>query len=64
MQLKAAGAAVLELDSAKVVEFKIAEVADSGSDYQYDSKVLKIKVNGTDYYLPLYAEAGGGMGGP
>ena len=64
MQLKAAGAAVLELDSAKVVEFKIAEVADSGSDYAYDSKVLKIKVNGTDYYLPLYAEAGGGMGGP
>ena len=65
LQLKAAGAAVLELDSAKVVEFKIAEVADSGSDYAYDSKVLKIKVNGTDYYLPLYAEAGGGgMGGP
>ena len=64
MQLKAAGAAVLELDSNKVVEFKIAEETDSGSDYQYDSKVLKIKVNGTDYYLPLYVEAGGGMGGP
>jgi len=63
MQLIAAGNAVLELDSAKVVEFKIAEVADSGSDYSYDSKVLKIKVNGTDYFLPLYAEAGG-MGGP
>ena len=64
MQLKAAGAAVLELDSAKVVEFKIAEVADSGSDYQYDSKVLTIKVNGTEYFLPLYAEAGGGGGMP
>ena len=63
MELVAAGAAVLELDSAKVVEFKIAEVADSGSDYAYDSKVLKIKVNGTDYFLQLYAEAGGGGGG-
>ena len=65
LQLKAAGAVVLELDSDKVVEFKIAEETDSGSDYSYASKVLKIKVNGTDYYLPLYAEAGGGgMGGP
>ena len=58
--LRSNGADVLELDSAKVVEFKIAEVADSGSDYQYDSKVLKIKVNGTDYFLPLYVESGGG----
>ena len=64
MELVAAGAAVLELDSAKVVEFKIAEVADSGSDYAYDSKVLKIKVNGTDYFLHLYVEAGGGGGMP
>lgn len=62
--LVAAGADVMALDSNKVVEFKIAEETDSGSDYAYDSKVLKIKVNGTDYYLPLYAEAGGGMGGP
>lgn len=63
--LVAAGADVMALDSDKVVEFKIAEETDSGSDYAYDSKVLKIKVNGTDYYLPLYAEAGGGgMGGP
>ena len=64
MELVAAGAAVLELDSDKVVEFKIAEVADSGSSYSYDSKVLKIKVNGTDYFLHLYVEAGGGGGMP
>jgi len=62
MEVVAAGAAVLELDSAKVVEFKIAEIADSGSEYQYDSKVLKIKVNGTEYFLYLYVEASG-MGG-
>ena len=60
LQLVANGNAVLELDSSKVVEFKIAEVADSGSAYNYDSKVLTIKVNGTEYFLPLYAEAGGG----
>ena len=68
MQLIAAGNAVLELDSAKVVEFKIAEDDDaSGTDYSYASKALKIKVNGTDYWLQLYEEAGGGgggMGGP
>ena len=64
MQLIAAGNAVLELDSAKVVEFKIAEDDDaSGTDYSYASKALKIKVNGTDYWLQLYEE-GGGMGGP
>jgi hypothetical protein len=57
------GTPVLELDSDKVVEFKIAEIADSGSDYNYDSKVLKIKVNGTEYFLQLYAEAGGNGGG-
>ena len=60
MELVAAGAAVLELDSDKVVEFKIAEVVDSGSDYQYDNKVLTIKVDGTEYFLPLYVEASGG----
>jgi len=68
MELVAAGAAVLELDSDKVVEFKIAEEDDaSGTDYSYASKALKIKVNGTDYWLQLYEEAGGGgggMGGP
>ncbi len=64
MQLIAAGAAVLELDSDKVVEFKIAEEDDaSGTDYSYASKALKIKVNGTDYWLQLYEEAGGGGGG-
>ena len=64
MELLAAGAAVLALDSAKVVEFKIAEDDDSsGSDYTYAMKALKIKVNGTDYWLQLYEE-GGGMGGP
>jgi hypothetical protein len=64
MELVAAGAAVLELDSAKVVEFKIAEDDDgSGSGYQYAMKMLKIKVNGTDYWLELYDESGGGGGG-
>jgi len=53
-------AEALKIRHDKVVDFKIAEVADSGSDYAYDSKVLKIKVNGTDYFLQLYAETGGG----
>jgi hypothetical protein len=53
------------IDGNKIVEFKIAEDDDSsGSDYQYDNKVLKIKVNGTEYFLYLYVEAGGGGGFP
>jgi hypothetical protein len=64
MQLIASGAAVLELDSAKVVEFKIAEDDDSsGSGYIGAYKMLKIKVNGTEYWLQLYEESGGGGGG-
>jgi hypothetical protein len=57
-------AQALVIDGNKVVEFKIAEIDDgTGNDYTYAAKVLKIKVNGTEYFLKLHEEAGGGGGG-
>ena len=61
LQLVANSNAVLELDSSKIVDFKIVAATDSGSDYQYANKALEIKVAGTQYFLQLYEESGGGM---
>ena len=63
MRFRTNGAEALLIESDKTVDFKISAVADSGSDYNYDSKVLPIKVGGTQYYLQLYVAAGGGGGG-
>jgi hypothetical protein len=63
MTLTTNNAAAVVIENDKTVDFKISEATDSGSDYNYDSKVLPIKVGGTQYYLQLYVAAGGGGGG-
>jgi len=63
MRLTTNNAVAVAIESDKTVDFKISAATDSGSDYNYDSKVLPIKVGGTQYYLPLYVAAGGGGGG-
>ena len=58
-------AEVLKIRHDKILDFKLAAETDSGTDYQYASKVLEVKVAGSQYFLPLYEETGGGgMGGP
>jgi hypothetical protein len=58
-------AEALVIDGNKVVDFKKAAATDGGSEYAYASKVLEIKVAGSQYFLPLYeAAGGGGPGGP
>lgn len=57
-------AEVLKIRHDKILDFKLAAETDSGTDYQYASKVLEVKVAGSQYFLPLYEETGGGgMGG-
>lgn len=56
-------AEVLKIRHDKILDFKLAAETDSGTDYQYASKVLEVKVAGSQYFLPLYEETGGGGGG-
>jgi hypothetical protein len=65
MQLLANGNAVLELDSSKVVEFKIGAASKTGSgtaasDFMSQveitpSKWLEVKIDGVQYFLPAFA---------
>ena len=70
MQLVAAGAAVLELDSGKVVEFKIAggsktvnllndamdtSMSGSATVQVNATEWLEIKVNGNTRYIPVWS---------
>jgi len=65
MQLIANGNAVLELDSSKVVEFKIAAASKTGqgtADSDFMSQVeitpnrwLEVKIDGVQYFLPAFA---------
>ena len=61
-----AHAQALVIDSAKVLDFKIGATDNAAGVYGNpqevggDNKVLKIKVGGTDYFVPLYVDISGG----